>query len=221
MIKVCIGMSTRGNDLNSDLVRWMIVQSRRTDIDICVKTSRCNVSARKAQNGLFRIARETNADYYLFLDTDIVPIDNVIDVLLEADEDVVTAPIWHYDDIIHDIHLNVHYKSGPTEIERIYTPKISGTELIQSSSFSCLMLRKCVLDKLVELKESPVEWSPLIDIKWKEAENDNIFFAKLKALNIPAYVCWDAKGGIHRRTIDLCDGVLAKFVCKVRDKEEK
>lgn len=211
-----IGMSTRGNDLNSELVKWIITQTHRTDITSALYLSRCNTSAVKAQSELFRMIRDSKRpfDYALFMDSDVCPIQDVIDILLATGKDVVTAPIWCFDDIHRDIHLNVHYTFENRLSDRVYRPKLTGIEQIQSASFSCLLVSNRVFDTFEKAKEDPILWSPILDTKWKEHENDNIFFLKLRHFGIPAYVCWDAKGGVHYRGVRLCDEVINKL--KVR-----
>lgn len=215
MVKVNIGMSSRGNDLNSDLVKWIILQRNNTDMYTRVYISKCNTSAVKAQSGLFKdMYANPNFDCALFLDTDIVPPVDVIKKLISTGKDVVTAPIWCFDDYNRDIHLNVHYTFNNSMQDRVYKAKESGIEQIESSSFSCLLVRKSVFDKFYSVSEDPILWSPMIDKRWQGMENDMIFFQKLKKFGIPAYVCWDAKGGQHHRHVTLCDEVLDKYIAR-------
>jgi len=170
----------------------------------------------RAQAGLFSEIYNGGLkfDYTLFLDTDIAPVVNVIDLLMATEKDVVTAPIWCFDDAHKDIHLNVHYTFENTQQDRVYTPKETGVEHIESASFSCLLVARKVFETFYNAKEDPILWSPILDPKWKEHENDIIFFKKLKHFGIDAYVCWDAAGGIHNRRTMLCDETINRLLAK-------
>ncbi len=213
---IYIGMSTRGNDLNSELVKWIIKQSHRTDHQISLYLSQSNTSAMKAQSGLFKHMYSTDRvfDYALFMDTDVYPRVDVIDKLIATGKDVVTAPIWCFDEGNGDIHLNVHYYFENSLADRVYKSKNSGVEKVDSSSFSCLLVSRKVFDAFDAAKEDPILWSPLLDPKWQGHENDIIFFLKLKKLGIPAYVCWDATGGTHNRRVKLCEDVINGLILK-------
>jgi hypothetical protein len=208
-------MSTRGNDLNNELVKWLLKITNEKKHNINVQLSKCATSARIAQSNLIRtIQGIPEYDYALFLDTDITPPTNIFETLIPLDKDIVTAPIWFFDENTSSIHLNVHYTTHAEYLDRIYYPKASGVEEIIGSSFGCLLVKKRVLDKFKEVGEDPVVWSSLIDNCWRTGENDNVFFAKAGKLGFKSYVCWDARGGTHRRVVNLNDKVLGDFLLR-------
>jgi len=206
---IVIGLSTRGKDIHHKLLNFLITQYVRTDIDVVLAVSECNVSAMVTVEKLWKTVKDVKFDYLLFVDSDTVPASNTIDVLIATGKDVVVAPIWYYDVYMKELHLNVHYVD---DTQRLYMPKSHGVERIGASSLGTTLITRKVYDTFVEAGEHPVMWSKLIDKDYEFRHNDNIFFAKLRALGIEAYVNWDAIGVEHYTAVGLSTESLTNFL---------
>jgi hypothetical protein len=211
--RVIIGIPTRGADIHPDTMVWVInVLRDNPGYELC--TSRCGVSAEGAVITLWNTVKPHMLNgtftHYLQMDTDIIPQGNALDVMLAKEKDIVCAPIWHYDDISKEIHINVHYKDDP---HRRHFIREGGIEEIDASSLGLVLMTKKVFEAFDNAKESPVVASPLIEgYKTRGEHNDNVFFAKAHKLGFKTYVDWDVKDTLHMKKIDLCSGVLNKFV---------
>ncbi len=207
-MKINIAIATRGNDIYCQLLHFICKQFRKYDCGLI--TSSYSSSASIAQEYLFNSLTKTDADYHLLIDSDVCPPEDSLDKLLNCKEDIITAPVWHYDPNTKDIHLNVHYETKENlELIRVYKEKESGIEPIISASFACLLLSRRTLQVFRERKESPVRCSSLIEEKYRNCpDTDNIFFRKCLKLGLQPYVCWDVKNTVHHRYVDLCTKVV-------------
>jgi hypothetical protein len=211
--KVIIGLPTRGADIHPELMMW-ILNTRMLHQEYNVAYARCGASAIMGVKELLNVVtpKMLNEEYthYLQLDTDILPPLNALDIMLAKDKDIVCAPIWHYDDITKEIHINVHYKGDKY---RRHLLGHHGIEEIDASSFGFTLISKHVFQVFNEAKEDFITMSPLIkEEETRGVHNDCIFFAKIHKLGLKAYVDWDVKDIIHARKIDLCSEVLNKFI---------
>lgn len=203
---IIIAFPTRGNDIGSGLVSWLLYHT-----DHYVLMSKSPLSARIAQEELFRrVATDAcKCDYAFFLDTDIVPERDAIVKMVAHNKDIITAPVWHYDENTKDIHIGVHYDF---EYKRHHLLK-TGVEQIKAASFSATLVSRKVLDTFMNAKESPVRWSPLLDEEHKETapHNDNIFYLKAYRLGLEAWIDWDIKIE-HNRRVTLSSEVINNLV---------
>lgn len=213
MNKVIIGLPTRGADIHPELLMWLL-NTRMANPEYNIAYARCGVSALEAVKTLLSMVTpkilEGKYTHYLQLDTDIIPTHNALNTMLSRDKDIVCAPIWHYDDISREIHINIHQKGDK---HRRHLIGRSGIEEIDASSLGFILLSANVFKVFEEAKESMIEMSPLItEEDTRGPHNDNIFFAKIHKLGLKAYVDWDVNNIIHSRKIDLCTEVLNKFI---------
>jgi len=209
MLKVAIGIPTRGADLWYKTMLYAMKEFARADMEVIVVFSESNVSARNAQDRLFKgIAyHDNNFDYALFLDGDVCVPEDTLDRLIARGKDIMVAPVWHYDHINHDIHLGVHYTAS---FERIYAPR-EGIERIFGASFSCVLVSKKVLNAFRLMDESAVKWSPLLPLEHNRDANDNIFFRKCFRLGFETWVDWDIKTASHFRRVELCTTTVERI----------
>jgi predicted glycosyltransferase involved in capsule biosynthesis len=208
-MRIAIAIATRGNDIYAKLLNFICEHVKHYRYNCEVITSTSGFSAEIAQNTLFNYIYTLNVDYVLLVDSDVCPPMDALEKLLLAKADIITAPVWHYCPQTNDIHLNIHYRMiGDDNFERIYQARESGVEEIISTSFACLLLSKKVFDTFNRVGESLVKWSPLLDDSWKGKASDNIFCMKARKLGFQLHVCWDIKGAIHHRTIEICDQTI-------------
>lgn len=219
MKSIVIGIPTRGDDLHWGLAMFLINQAKRVDIKVGFVMCVCPISARRAQEGNLKEMWNTDADYYMTLDTDIVPPEDAIDKMMACDKDVVVAPVWHFDPPSKEIHLNIHYKDLKY---RSYLPKQGGMEKIAYASFGCVLMKKSVRDRFQGAGENPIRWSPLLGEQdpMNNMENDNIFFGKCIKLGVEAYVCWDVRGLVHNRRIAMSNEVLSSYYRRASAQEK-
>ena len=209
MKKVLIGIATRGNDIYYKLCGWLLNQKESRLDCIDVLFARCHTGAAFAQNLIFKKTVEYDYDYLFMIDSDICPPDDIIDRLIEHDKDIIKAPVWHYDPASLEIHLDVT-KQG--DIIRRHMCATVGVERILTSSFSCLLVKKCVLRRFVETGEDFTIWSPLIKDFYKDLQSDTIFYAKTKALGFETWVDWGIRDIVHHRIVELGSPTLDKYM---------
>ena len=203
--KIMLGLATRGDDIVPSLFEFILRNTMVHGVRFVWKG--CGWSAVIPQEAVYQEAIKLEADYLLIVDSDVTPPIDALDKLLECEKDIVTAPIWHYDVRLGDIHLNVTKEFGIREID---SNKI-GLETMRSSSFGCLLMSKKVLDKFKENKETFVTWSPLIEESLKTMSSDVIMFRKIERFGFQLYVNWDVRGCEHYTKIHLSDRVLSQF----------
>lgn len=213
MKRVIVGIPTRGDDIGCGLMRFLLTTiSEKNDLAINVIIGQSGVSAALAVDKVWEMLASQlgSFDYYLQIDTDIVPPKGAIESMIAKDKDIVVAPIWHYDNISKDIHLNIH----PQHLrQRQYKIRVSGCEKIYSSSLGFVLMKHKVVEGFIKTKESPIHWSPLLGgYTGEDVHNDNVFFAKAAKLGYEVWVDWDVQGVIHNRKIELSTEVLGRFV---------
>jgi len=216
-MKIVIAIATRGNDLYYRLNEFINHQVKKYDCAIVY--GECGYSAEVAQGLLFDKVTKIAFDYCLLLDTDVAPPLDALDKLLACNKPVVSAPTWHYDPMTKDVHLNIHYaKDGEGELERVYHQKESGIDEIVSTSFACLLINASVFNAFYRRKEEFFRWSELIGDydKWHGKPSDNIFYAKIIAMGIKIYTCWDVKNVKHNRHVILDDETLGNIIKRVK-----
>jgi hypothetical protein len=202
--KIIIGTGTRGNDIYYKLAEWFCEQVRRHNTTTVV-FGECSWSAPRAQQLIFDQLIGKEFDWLLLVDADVCPPNDAIDIMLRlgGEYDVIGAPVWMGN--THDIHCNVHYGDGH---ERVRTGKLSGTERIEHASFACLMLHRRVFDAFAGKKESLVEWSPFLSELHKPKAPDQIFSLKAVQMGFKMAMCWDVRGSIHHRPMQLSDRLI-------------
>ncbi len=205
---LAFGIATRGHDISADLLLFL------TGCPFPIIMSKCNYSAAIAQEQVFQGALENNNDL-LFLDSDVTPTKDIIQKLINANKDIVVAPVYHYDSGNKEIHVD-----ATTTGERNYEMKYSGLERIIGSSFSCMLIKHSALKKFKDANEAFTNTNLNIDnihpIVLKDdfrtiITSDGVFFSKCRGLGIEVYVCWDAQGCIHTKPIDLCTETIKKL----------
>jgi len=224
MKKLVIGIPSRGDDINTGLMQFILKTITTSPYHVTIATSKSNVSAVESVNFLWEMIKKKlgNFDYYMQIDTDVVPPDNALASMIALDKDIVVAPIWHYDEVTRDIHINIH----PSNLrERCYTIKTAGSNKIYASSLGCILMKHKVIETFVKANEHPIMWSALLgEYKGVDGHNDNIFFAKAAKLGLEAWVDWSLTGVKHYKRIELSTEVLNHFVevlHKMREMEDK
>lgn len=209
MKRIIIGITSRGNDINHRLARWLFDMAKDKSNDYQVILMQCPLSAQVGEEALLKSLEDIDFDYAFITDTDVSCENETIGKLLEVDKDIVVGPVWHYDGYTEDIHLNIH-KTGMENLgmkSRIYYPKKEGVEKIISSSFACLLLSKKVFSIFKEKGLSYVTDNT-------KRHGDNIFFQTVHNLGIDVWVRWDIQTR-HTRLVDLSTEVVEKLVPKV------
>jgi hypothetical protein len=212
-MKIIIGIVSRGNDINSFLVKFISLISKDCKHDYSVIINKSPHSAQKGQEALFKSLESIDFDYAFITDSDVSCDIDTIDKLMEAKKDVVVAPVWHYDESSDDVHLNIHRVGFENDglNSRVYYPRESGVEQIISSSFACMLLSKRVFNTFKEFNKSYTEEN-------SQRQSDNVFFNNLSTLGIGAWVRWDIKT-VHHRMVSLSTLLVDKLLLNgIRDK---
>ena len=203
--KLIIGVCTRGSDLYYKLINWFIPYINQPKMPTEILLQPSPHSASYGQGRLFDAAIDHGADYILIIDSDIGPVDGCVERMMSHDKDIMLAPIWFFNDDQRDVHLNVIL---PGSSSRLHT-KRKGLERIEGASFGLMLVKVEALKKFRAAGESFIDWSPLIDPRYKTAGlSDTIFFAKAKKLGVEAWVDWDITGVVHCRQVELCDETI-------------
>lgn len=211
-MKIAVGIASRGCDL---AVGLLPIISEWTSYGATLITSICNYSAAVGQKHIFDTAYSKGFDLLLMLDSDVTVPSYVLPKLIESKKSLISAPVWHYDPITEDIHLNA---SPFDDINIRKYDYGEGIEAITTSSFACLLIAKDVLTSFKDSKEDFFEWSNLLEQKWKNTASDNIFFAKARKLGIQAYVDWTIRDCRHYCNVELSEKVIQKLMSrKVRN----
>lgn len=217
MIGLVIGIPTRGSDISSGLFTFILnIIMQKPSSNLCVLLGESSVSAVLAVGKLWEMLKDIlgTFDYYMQIDSDVVPPLTAIDSMIAKDKDIVVAPIWHYDSISKDIHINIHLDNLE---HRFYGLRSGGCERIYASSLGCVLMKHKVVETFIKSKEDPIGWSSLLgEYTGKHIHNDNIFFAKANKLGLETWVDWDVKNVIHKRGIELSTEVLGKFVQRIQ-----
>lgn len=203
-MNVVIGIATRGCDIHYELVLFLLKQ--KADV-LFAKSS---ASAAFGQNLIFDTFYKNSYEYLMIIDSDVSPVNGVISKLIEADKDIVTAPVWMYDPFTNDIHLNVHLTLNKSD--RVYTLG-KGLQRIYYSSFSCILIKRKVIEEFVTRGE-PFVFSNTVKSEGDKLFSDNIFFDKARSFGFKAFVNWDVKGTVHHRSVDLSSAVLEQYMRK-------
>ncbi len=207
--RVCIGFTTRGNDIYFRTVFFLLNQ-----LNVFKNLSVMAVAKLwgPGSEQLFKAMAEGPFDYLLFLDSDVAPRDDTLVRMILRDKDIVSCPVWMCDmGAKPHIHLNLHY--GPDR-QRVVTPKQEGLERVHSTSWACVGMKKRVLEMFLQTGESFTQWSDLIDERFKNLEPDNMFFEKCNALGFEVYMDWDLEFAIHHKYVGLSAPVLEEFVAR-------
>ena len=200
--KIVLGLATRGDDIVPSLVEFAIRNAVVHNARFVWKA--CGWSAQIPQEAVFQEALNLGADYLLMVDSDVTPPIDALDKLLSRNKDLISAPIWHYDVRLEDIHLNVTKKLG----QHLFDSDKTGLEKIASSSFGCLLVSRKFLKAIGDSGESFVYWSNMIGDELKTASSDVVLFKKAEKLGFELFVDWDVKGCEHYTKVHLSDRVL-------------
>jgi hypothetical protein len=209
-MKIVIGMATRSNDIYYPIMKFIHAQESNYDLELIF--GECGYSAEHAQRRLFGKLRGHKFDYCLLLDSDVVVPDDTLDHLVSCRVDIVSAPVWHFDPMTKDVHLNICQEPWT----RMYQKKIQGVEEIYSTSFACLLISRNVFEVFEKANEDLVRWSPKIGNDFRESNTDNIFYEKARSLGFKLNVCWNIKGAIHNRLVSLDDETLTNIINRVK-----
>lgn len=201
-MKVIIGIATRGTDIHYSLIAYLLNLQKQSKHDIHIILAQCSISPYIAQMTLLENALKETFDYFFFIDSDVCPPDGAIDKIIEINGDIVTIPVWHYDENTQEVHLNASINGS-----RIYSYG-KGIEQIIHTSFACVGIKKSVFDKFIQHKQNPLKWDNTLVHELKNVGSDTIFFRKCARLEIPVYINWDIRGAIHYKTIALSDKVI-------------
>ena len=207
--KICIGFTTRGNDIFFRTVFFLLNQ-----MNVFKNLSVMAVAKLwgPGSEQLFEAMAKGPYDYLLFLDSDVAPRDDTLVRMILRDKDIVSCPTWMCDmGARPHIHLNLHY--GPDR-KRVVVPKEGGLERVHSTSWACVGMKKRVLEMFLQTGESFTKWSELIDEKFKNLEPDNKFFEKCHAFGFEVYMDWDLEFAVHHKYVALSAPVLEEFVAR-------
>ena len=217
MKKVLIGVATRGNDIYYKLCGWLLNQKSAKAECVDVMFAVCHTGASFAQNLIFTKLVEQDYTHLFMVDSDINPTPDIIDRLLAHNKDIIKAPVWHYDPARLEIHVDIT-KEG--DMERRYITPNGGVEKIYTTSFSCLMIKRRVLERFVEEGEDFTLWSPIVPKQYNGLQSDTIFFAKTRKFGFEAWVDWGIRDVTHHRVVELGGPVIDKyFVNRLRETE--
>jgi hypothetical protein len=197
---VVLGVFTRGRDIHYRLIEFIIHQVLCQKYRVAVLYSESKTSAPMTFMGMWKKAPTVPFDYILCMDSDVILPLNALDEMIKHKKDVMIPPIWYCDSLTQDICIGAH----PTDDKRrIYYPPPYGIEKIGAGHVSACLISRRTYDIFEKRKESPVEWSPLIDEWYKDRLTDNVFYAKLRKLGIQAWVNWDIKDVTHLTEVAL------------------
>ncbi len=206
--KVTFAYCSRGNDVFPGLVTYLLQQHHVFESMSLVSATQ---DYRPSTDFLFELVNKTNYEFVHLLEPNVAPRKDTTVRLMTHDVDIVSCPVWFYDDGTNSIHLNYHTDE---ECLREYTPKdpSAGLERIFASSFGCVVIKKRVIDTFFQTSEKFGTWSNLIDEKFQEASPDTIFFAKAKAFGFDAYLDWSCEFATHHKHLSLNARTVETFV---------
>jgi len=210
MKRVLIGIATRGCDMYYKLAGWLLNQQLKDGIQLEVVFAQSNASASYSQNLLFKKAVEGTWDYLLMLDSDICPPVDAVERMIAADKDMVKAPVWHFCPHLREIHIDIT-KVGDKSRRTMCDAPTQGLERILTTSFSCLLIKRFVLEGFVAMGEDFTTWSPMLPENRNGLQSDVIFFAKAKELGHELWVDWSIKDTIHYKHVELSNHSLDKY----------
>lgn len=208
MKHILIGIATRGCDMYYKLAGWLLDQSFKENVVMEVMFAQSNASASYSQNLLFDAVAKGKWDYLLMIDSDICPPIDIIDRMIEDDKDMVKAPVWHFCPHLREIHVDITKEEDKTRRTKV---KLGGLERILTTSFSCLMIKRHVLEGFLDRSEDYTTYSPLLPEAYKGTQSDTIFFAKAKRLGYEVWVDWGLKDTIHYRQVELGNYSLDRY----------
>ena len=201
-MKMVTAIATRGNDLVTSLVQFLISMTYALKENHTVVFSQSRYSAYDAQEKLFHKLTEMEWDYMLLVDSDVGPTMDSIKRMFVLDKDMVTAPIWYFGNKHNDLHMNIFDPDRGIDRAYNYHPQAIA-EKVLSSSFGMVLIKRKVIDEFVKRGESFVSWSPIVPEKAKTAESDYQFFHKAKEFGFELWVDWGIKDIYHHRFINL------------------
>lgn len=204
--KIGIGLATRGDDLIPNIIPFIMACTAKYDCQFL--SASCKFSAELAQDLIFEAAVKRDVDYLLMIDSDVVIPHDALEKLIAADQDMVSAPIWHYYPALGIFHLNV-----TKELNKfVFQSKESGLEEMTAASFGCVLIKKKVLRAFVDRKEPFVKWSKFLSDDLATVSSDTIFYKKAQKMGFKLFVSWDVKGCEHYTKVHLSDRVLGNFI---------
>ena len=206
--KVTFAFCTRGNDIYSRLVTYLLQQHHVFKHMNLVTASN---QWRPSCDFLFEMVGQTNYEYAHILDTDVAPRKDTTVRLISHGVDIVSCPVWFYDGGTNSIHLNFHTDE---RCLREHTPRdpSEGLEKVFATSFGCVVINRRVLDTFIQTGQKFTTWSDLIDEQFKEAAPDTIFFAKAQALGFDVYMDWSCEFATHHKFVELNSRTIETFV---------
>jgi hypothetical protein len=168
-------------------------------------------SATDGQEKLFNTFADSDFDYLLVVDADVVPPLDAASRLLAHDKQIVIAPIWFYDDAAGTISYGAYPRWAQTEEEeptlKIRVPRTEGLQRIVSGGFGCMLVRKDAIKSFRDKGMSFVKWDESLPEHLKTRTSDNIFWAKCTILGIEAYIDWSIET-THFKTVGLSNNLV-------------
>ena len=201
-MKMVTAIATRGNDLVTDLVQYLISITVKLGSNHTVMFSQSRYSAYDAQENMFKKLTELEWDYVLLVDSDVGPTMESLGKMFTLDKDMVTAPIWYFNHKHNDLHMNIFDPDNGLDRAYNYHPQAIA-EKVLSTSFGMVLIKRKVIDAFVERGEPFVRWSPVVPEKSKTAESDYQFFYKAREFGFELWVDWSIKDIYHHRFINL------------------
>lgn len=112
----------------------------------------------------------TQCDDLLFVDSDVIVTDSVIDKLVEADKDVVTG-IYHKKSLTIR-HSEVYRITGDKKFEAYPTDEVpAGLFEITACGFGCVLLKREVVRKVMEATKG-------VPFKFVQGDNKSVYISE-------------------------------------------
>ena len=135
-MRILIGIPSYSGEIPIELVGSLFMIALNTKFELSIMfTERTLVE--RARNVLAKQAIDENYDYLLFIDDDMVPPEDVVDVFVKAGKDVICAP---YPDRVRGAQLQV-FKNGRLK----EVPKLMQ---IDKCGMGCTLIKTRVLSRL-------------------------------------------------------------------------
>ena len=161
-MKVCIGIAVAGHSFPAETLEALM--NMKVPPQIFTKVI-AGESVAKARNALVKIALENNATHLLFVDDDNPPPQNTLEKLLQADKDIICAPILsRHTPFVPCIFTKEQIPNntlpGYKHIDKVDT---TGGEVVKidACGMACTLIKREVLEKL-----------------WKEYEGEPFVFSR-------------------------------------------
>lgn len=219
-MKLLVGVCTRGADIHFKTYEFMAHTVFSTPGAQMVMVH-SPFAASDGQEKLFNMFADSDFDYLLVVDADVVPQLDAFAKMVAHDKQIVLAPVWFYNDKYNTIAYGAYHqwaKNKKEEREKVQrVVKTKGLEKVVSGGFGCMLVRKDVVQKFRDNNLLFAKWDKSLGEHMQERASDNIFWAKCTNLEIDAYIDWSIET-THYRTVGLCNK-LVESISKAKEKK--